>query len=98
MECVQAVIHETNGTAEHKYNTGELSIVNITKAAMDNKRFRIASLTPEISDDFIKAEFTSVRICNRNNRRNVAKELEICGSQWNSAGNINVNPLTPNDL
>jgi hypothetical protein len=36
-ECVQALLRSTNGQAEYKHHTGELSIVSIAVAGMGTK-------------------------------------------------------------
>jgi hypothetical protein len=54
LSYVQALFRDTNGQAEYKYTTGELSIVNITNAGMDNKQVRIANLPPEVQNASIR--------------------------------------------
>jgi hypothetical protein len=51
---VQALIHDTNGQAEYKHTTRELTIVNITNAGMGTKRVRIANLPPEVQNASIR--------------------------------------------
>jgi hypothetical protein len=46
-ECVLSLLRSTNGQAEYKHHTGELSIVNIAVVGMGTKRVRIANLPPE---------------------------------------------------
>jgi hypothetical protein len=54
----QALIRDTNGQAEYKHTTGELSIVNITNAGMGTKRVRIANLPPEVQNASIRTALT----------------------------------------
>ena len=57
-ECVLSLIRATNGQAEYKHHTGELSIVNIAVAGMGTKRVRIANLPPEVPDDALRTALT----------------------------------------
>jgi len=49
--CVQTLLRDTNGQAENKSHTGEMSLVSISVAGKDIKRARIANLPPEVPDD-----------------------------------------------
>jgi hypothetical protein len=57
-ECVLNLLRATNGQAENKHHTGEISIVTIGMAGMGNKRVRIANLPPEVPDNALKAALT----------------------------------------
>ena len=52
---VQVLLRDTNGRAEYKHLTGELSLVSISVAGMGTKRVRITNLPPEVPDDGIRA-------------------------------------------
>jgi hypothetical protein len=52
---LQALIRDTNGTAEYKYNTGEIFQVTIAIAGLGTKNVRILNLPPGVMDDKIRA-------------------------------------------
>jgi hypothetical protein len=52
---VLVLLRDTNGQAEYKHHTGELSVVTIGSAGMGTKRVRIANLPPEVQDDALRA-------------------------------------------
>ena len=67
---IQALLQDTAGHAEYKYPTGELTIVNIALAGLGTKRIRVANLTPETSNDNLKAALAPYgRIMNIQNER-----------------------------
>jgi hypothetical protein len=57
-ECVLALLCITNGQAEYKHHTAEISIVNIAVAGMGTKCVRIAYLPPEVPDGALRATLT----------------------------------------
>jgi hypothetical protein len=57
-ECILDLIRATNGKAEYKHHTGEISIVITGMAGMGNKQVRIANLPPEVPDSALKAALT----------------------------------------
>jgi hypothetical protein len=59
IQCLQEVLHSTNGKSEYKHDNGEISQVDITMAAMGTKRVRIANLPPEISDGTVRYAFST---------------------------------------
>jgi hypothetical protein len=48
----------TNGQAEYKHHTGEISVVSIVAPGMGTKRVRIANLPPEVQDEAIRTALT----------------------------------------
>jgi hypothetical protein len=58
-ENVVNLLQKTNGQAEYKHLTGELSVVTISDAGMGTKRVRIANLPPEVQDETIRTALTS---------------------------------------
>ena len=69
-ESIQALLQDTAGHAEYKYPTGELTIVNIALAGLGTKRIRVANLTPETSNDNLKAALAPYgKIMNIQNER-----------------------------
>jgi hypothetical protein len=80
---VQALIRDTNGQAEHKHTTGELSIVNITNADMGTKRVRIANFPPEVQNASIRTALAPFGTSD-NNRRNMVKNIQIPSREWNT--------------
>jgi hypothetical protein len=57
-KCVLSLLRSTDGQAEYKHHTGELSIVNITVAGMGTKSVRVANLPPEVPDDALRTALT----------------------------------------
>jgi len=69
-DSIQALLQDTAGHAEYKYPTGELTIVNIVLADLGTKRIRVANLTPETSNDNLKAALAPYgKIMNIQNER-----------------------------
>ena len=54
IQCLQKLLHSTNGKSEYKHDNGEISQVEITMAVMGSKRVRIAKLPPEISEGTVR--------------------------------------------
>lgn len=52
---MQTLLRDTNGQAEYKSHTGEMSLVSIAVAGMDVKRVHIANLPPEAPNDALRA-------------------------------------------
>jgi len=59
IQCLQEVLHSTNGKSEYKHDNGEVSQVEITMAGIGSKRVRIANLLPEISDGTLRYAFSN---------------------------------------
>ena len=59
IQCLQKVLHSTNGKSEYKHDNGEISQVEITMAGMGSKRVRTANLPPEISDGTVCYAFSN---------------------------------------
>jgi hypothetical protein len=57
-ECVRELLRNTNGQAEYKRHTRELSLVTLAAAGMDTKRVRIVNLPPEVQDEAIRTALT----------------------------------------
>jgi hypothetical protein len=57
-ECALSLLRSTNGQAEYKHHTGEMSIVNIAVAGMGTKSVRIAKLPLEVRDDAVRTALT----------------------------------------
>jgi hypothetical protein len=51
---LQDILHLTNGQLEYRHGNGEISLVRIELAATSTKRVRIASLPPEVPDEFVR--------------------------------------------
>ena len=50
-ESVHALLRDTAGRAENKYNNGEISIVTIDIARMGTKCVRVVNLSPEVLNE-----------------------------------------------
>jgi hypothetical protein len=69
-DSVHALLQDTAGKADYKYPTGEMSIAHIALAGLGTKRIRVANLTPEASNDTLKAALTLFgKIMNIQNER-----------------------------
>jgi hypothetical protein len=53
-ESALDIIQATNGHAEYKHMTGEISIVQIGMAGLGIKHIRVANLPPEVKDNALK--------------------------------------------
>ena len=58
-ECVLALIRATNGQAEYKHHTGEISLVSIAVTGIGTKRVRVANLPPEVQNEALRAVLAS---------------------------------------
>jgi len=56
---IQNIVQSTNGSAEYRHVTGEISIVRLEVAGMGMRRIRIANLTPEVTERSIRAALAS---------------------------------------
>ena len=57
--CIQNILQSTNGSAEYRHVTGEISIVRLEVAGMRMRRIRIANLLPELTERSIRAALAS---------------------------------------
>ena len=58
-QCLQKVLHSTNGKSQYKHDNGEISQVEITMAGMGTKGVRIANFPPEISEGTVLYAFSN---------------------------------------
>ena len=56
---VQNILQFTNGSAEYRHVTGEISIVGLEVTGMGMRRIRIANLRPEVTERSIRAALAS---------------------------------------
>jgi len=56
---IQNILQATNGSAEYRHVTGEMSIVRLEVAGMGMRRIRIANLPPEVTERSIRAALAS---------------------------------------
>jgi len=56
---IQNILQSTNGIAEYRYVTGEISIVGLEVADIAMRSIRIATLPAEIAERFIRAALVS---------------------------------------
>jgi len=56
---IQNILQSTNGIAEYRHVTGEISIVSLEVAGMGMRRIRIANLPPEVTERNIRTAFES---------------------------------------
>ena len=54
-ESVHALLRDTEGQAEYKYPTGEMTIVHIAQAGLGTERIRVANQPPEASNYTLNA-------------------------------------------
>jgi len=58
---IQNILQSTNGSAEYRHVTGQISIVRLKVADMGMRRIRIANLLPEVNERSIRAALASYR-------------------------------------
>jgi len=56
---IQNILQSTNGSAEYRHVTGEISIVRLEVTGMGMWRIRIAILPPEVTERYIRAALAS---------------------------------------
>jgi len=56
---IQNILQSTNGSAEYRHVTGDMSIVRLEVAGMGMRRIRIANLPPEVTERSIRAALVS---------------------------------------
>jgi len=55
----QNILQSTNGSAEYRHTTGEISTVRLEVAGMGMRRIRLTSLPPEATERSIRAALAS---------------------------------------
>jgi hypothetical protein len=88
-ECVLALLSSTNGQAEYKHHTGELSLVSTAVAGMGIKSVRIANLMPKVLDDALRTALAPFWNSD-GHTRDVVKDVQVLSGEWNMAGHDNV--------
>jgi len=58
---IQNILQSTNGSAEYRHVTREISIIRLEVAGMGMRRTRIANQPPEITERSIRAALASYR-------------------------------------
>ena len=56
---IQNILQSTNGSAEYRHATGEISIVRLEVADMGMRRTRIANVPPEVTESSIQTSLAS---------------------------------------
>jgi len=56
---IEKILQSTNGSAEYRHVTGEISIVRLEVAGMGMRRIRTAILPPEVTERSIRAALAS---------------------------------------
>jgi len=56
---LQNILQSTNGSAEYRHVTGEISVVRLQVADMGMRRIPIANLPPEVTERSIRAALAS---------------------------------------
>jgi len=56
---IQNILQSTNGNAEYRHVTGEISIVRLEVIGMGMRRIRIANLPQEVTERSIRAALAS---------------------------------------
>lgn len=65
----QNVLQTTNGQAEYRQDTGEISTVRIEVAGMGTRRVRIANLPPEVPGNIVQRSFPHMERSKRSKTR-----------------------------